>query len=103
MNNIAISTKRETMMVKKIVPTAMPDTAVIDGPTVLGIAIRAKRTSLGLRLEDCAALCGIGINTLSRIENGNKNCTLDATFKVLKGLGLPLVIADHDNKLTDDP
>jgi transcriptional regulator with XRE-family HTH domain len=48
------------------------------------------RTELGIKLADCAALCGIGINTLSRIENGNANCTLAAVFSVLKGLGIKL-------------
>jgi transcriptional regulator with XRE-family HTH domain len=48
-----------------------------------------------MRLADCAALCGVGINTLSRIENGNPNCTLSSTFAVLNGLGIKLNI--HDN------
>ena len=45
---------------------------------------------MGVKLSDCAALCGIGINTLSRIENGNKNGTLFAMFAVLNGLGIKL-------------
>jgi len=46
-----------------------------------------------VRLEDCAALCGIGINILYRIGNGNKNCTLGALFKVLNGLSMQLTLA----------
>lgn len=68
----------------------MPSSAYIDSAEVLGQLIKAKRTELGLKLADCAALCGIGINTLSRIENGNSNCTLSAVFSVLNGLGLKL-------------
>lgn len=68
----------------------MPNSAYIDSAEVLGQLIKAKRTELGLKLADCAALCGIGINTLSRIENGNSNCTLSAVFSVLNGLGLKL-------------
>lgn len=45
---------------------------------------------MGVKLSDCTALCGIGINTLSRIENGNQNCTLFAMFAVLNGLGIKL-------------
>jgi len=56
----------------------------------LGQLIKAKRTELGLKLADCAALCSIGINTLSRVENGNPNCTLSAVFSVLNGLGIKL-------------
>ena len=68
----------------------MPDTAFIDNVEILGQLIKAKRTELGIKLADCAALCGIGINTLSRIENGNANCTLSAVFSVLSGLGIKL-------------
>jgi len=68
----------------------MPDTVFIDNAEILGQLIKAKRTELGIKLADCAALCGIGINTLSRIENGNANCTLSAVFSVLSGLGIKL-------------
>jgi len=68
----------------------MPNTKFIDNAEVLGQLIKAKRTELGIKLADCAALCGIGINTLSRIENGNANCTLSAVFSVLGGLGIKL-------------
>jgi transcriptional regulator with XRE-family HTH domain len=82
-------------MAKKVVPTKQPEGAVLNDATALGVLIRARRTALKMKLEDCAALCGIGINTLSRIENGNPNCTLGATFAVLKGLGIQL--ADVSN------
>ena len=77
-------------MAKQITPTNFPTVSHIDAPKILGELIRAKRTLLNLRLEDFAALCSVGINTLSRIENGNENCTLGATFKVLNGLGIRL-------------
>ncbi len=68
----------------------MPNSAFIDNAEVLGKLVKAKRTELGLKLADCAAYSGIGINTLSRIENGNSNCTLAAVFSVLNGLGIKL-------------
>ncbi len=77
-------------MAKKVKISKMPSTAFIDNAEVLGQLIKAKRTELGIKLADCAALCGIGINTLSRIENGNANCTLSAVFSVLSGLGIKL-------------
>ncbi|GGB60651.1 MULTISPECIES: helix-turn-helix domain-containing protein [Shewanella] len=77
-------------MAKKVTASKMPSAAFIDNAAVLGQLIKAKRTELGLKLADCAALCGIGINTLSRIENGNSNCTLSAVFSVLNGLGIKL-------------
>jgi len=77
-------------MAKKVKSSKMPNTAFIDNAEILGQLIKAKRTELGIKLADCAALCGIGINTLSRIENGNANCTLSAVFSVLSGLGIKL-------------
>ena len=77
-------------MAKKVTASKMPNSAYIDSAGVLGQLIKAKRTEFGLKLADCAALCGIGINTLSRIENGNSNCTLSAVFSVLNGLGIKL-------------
>ena len=68
----------------------MPNTTFINNAEILGQVVKAKRTELGIKLADCAALCGIGINTLSRIENGNANCTLAAVFSVLSGLGIKL-------------
>ena len=77
-------------MAKRVTVSDMPSSAFIDNAEILGQLIKAKRTELGIKLADCAALCGIGINTLSRIENGNANCTLAAVFSVLKGLGIKL-------------
>lgn len=77
-------------MANKVKNSKMPKTAFINNAQVLGQLIKAKRTELGIKLADCAALCGIGINTLSRIENGNPNCTLSAVFSVLSGLGIKL-------------
>ena len=77
-------------MARKVTASDMPSSDFIDSAEILGQLIKAKRTELGIKLADCAALCGIGINTLSRIENGNANCTLAAVFSVLNGLGITL-------------
>lgn len=77
-------------MAKKVTISKMPQTQFIDDANVLGQLIKAKRTAMGMKLVDCAALCNVGINTLSRIENGNDNCTLAAVFAVLNGLGIKL-------------
>lgn len=78
------------IMAKKVTVSDMPNSVFINNAGILGQLIKAKRTELGIKLADCAALCGIGINTLSRIENGNANCTLAAVFSVLNGLGIKL-------------
>ncbi|WP_249331656.1 helix-turn-helix domain-containing protein [Pseudoalteromonas rubra] len=77
-------------MAKKVTISEMPETEFIENANVLGQLIKAKRTAMNMKLVDCAALCNVGVNTLSRIENGNDNCTLAAVFAVLHGLGIKL-------------
>ncbi|WP_435275242.1 helix-turn-helix domain-containing protein [Psychrobium sp. nBUS_13] len=73
-------------MANRVKVSDMPSAAFIEDAEVLGKLVKAKRTQLNMRLADCAALCGVGINTLSRIENGNANCTLsDCIFSVTRG------------------
>ncbi|MGB2426208.1 MAG: helix-turn-helix domain-containing protein [Alteromonas sp.] len=83
----------------------MPHAQFINDANVLGQLIKAKRTAMGMKLADCAALCNVGINTLSRIENGNDNCTLAAVFAVLHGLGIKLTspsLSPDSLKKSDD-
>jgi len=80
----------------------MPDTSLILEPESLGKLIKAKRTEMKMKLVDCASLCGVGINTLSRIENGNTNSTLGATFSVLRGLGIKLTFTERRESLLSD-
>lgn len=93
-------------MVNKVKTSKMPTSVFIDDAKTLGELIKAKRTGMGIKLADCAALCGISINTLSRIENGQANSTLSAIFSALNGLGIKLtskeLSASDSSYSTDD-
>ena len=93
-------------MVNKVKASKMPTSLFIDNADTLGKLIKAKRTGMGIKLADCAALCGISINTLSRIENGQVNSTLSAIFSVLNGLGIKLTSEElsvsQSSSSTDD-
>ena len=56
----------------------------------IGAAIRDRRVKEHVTLEEMAALTGIGINTLSRLERGVGNTQLKVLLKVLETLGLEL-------------
>lgn len=58
----------------------------------IGAAIRARRVNEQVTLEEMAALTGIGINTLSRLERGVGNTQLTVLLKVLETLGLELSV-----------
>jgi transcriptional regulator with XRE-family HTH domain len=61
----------------------------------LGRAIRLKRKAAGLRIDDAAALCGVSVDLLSRLENGKSGVATDRVLKVLDGLGIALRLVDQ--------
>lgn len=61
-------------------------------PEILGAFVRAKRTQSGLRIDDAAQLCGVSVETLSRIETTKASVHMESLFKVLHGLGIELYV-----------
>ena len=59
----------------------------------IGAAIRARRLKERVTLEELAALTGIGINTLSRLERGVGHTQLNVLLKVMETLALEISIA----------
>jgi hypothetical protein len=62
----------------------------------LGRIIRQKRRASGLRIDDAAALCGVSVDLLSRLENGKSGVSTDRVLRVLDGLGLALLVIDKE-------
>jgi len=60
----------------------------------LGRVVRAKRRASGLRIDDAAALCGVSVDLLSRLENGRSGVGTDRVLKVLDGLGLAMMVVE---------
>ena len=60
--------------------------------SLLGQAVKAKRTELGLRIEDTAALCGVAKQTYMNIEHGHSSVKLESVLRVCHGLGVKLFI-----------
>jgi len=58
----------------------------------IGGAIRAKRTAIGMRQEQLAALAGVGPRFLSEIENGKESAEVGKVLHVLLRLGLEVSI-----------
>jgi len=62
----------------------------------LGRRIREKRKASKLRIDDAAALCGVSVDLLSRLENGKSGVATDRVLKVLDALGLVMTVRDKD-------
>lgn len=85
---------------RKVVPApgVLPAIQIVHDVADLGRQVRAHRKLQGLRIDDAAALNGVSVDLLSRLENGAGGIRTDKLLAVLDGLGLALVIApkDHD-------
>ncbi|TIC86823.1 helix-turn-helix domain-containing protein [Nocardioides sp. GY 10113] len=74
---------------------------MVDGDAAgagVGARIRALRAARGLSLSALAADAGIGKGSLSELETGRRNPTLDTLYAVARPLGVPLaaLLDDHD-------
>lgn len=63
---------------------------IVDTPTALGAAVRAKRRADGLTQAELAAFCGVGVRFVSELERGKETLELGRALRVLAALGLQL-------------
>jgi transcriptional regulator with XRE-family HTH domain len=75
----------------------LPDPIHLTNAPELGVAVRARRREQALRIDDAAALTGVSVDLLSRLENGKGSVRLDKLLSVLDGLGLALVLAPREH------
>ena len=68
----------------------------MDNIREIGNRIREKRLSLNMRMSDVANSSNITRATLSSIENGNGNYSINSLYRVLNVLGMTLSI---DNEI----
>ena len=75
-----------------------------DAGASAGARIRQLRTERGLSLSALAAAAGIGKGTLSELEGGRRNPTLETLYAVAGPLGVPLaaLLEDHDGATVAD-
>ena len=59
---------------------------------IVSARLRKRRRSLGIRQKDLAELAEIAVHTLSNIESGKGNPSLDVLGRLLDCLGLTLTI-----------
>jgi len=58
----------------------------------LGNIIKERRKSLSITQRELAALAGIGVNTLTKMERGEANPSLKVVMSILDTLGLEIDI-----------
>jgi len=58
--------------------------------------VRQRRRAQQLRIDDAAALPGVSVDLMSRLENGQGSVRLDKALAVLDGLGLALLVVPKE-------
>jgi hypothetical protein len=62
----------------------------------LGHIIRTRRRASSLRIDDAAALSGVSVDLLSRLENGASGVSTSRVLQVLDALGLAMLVVDKE-------
>ncbi len=81
-------------MPKSLPVSRPPADPSVTSLAALGRIVRTQRRASGLRIDDAAALCGVSVDLLSRLENGRSGISTDRLMKVLDALGLAMVVID---------
>lgn len=84
---------RHRAAARQAVLLEVPAVQVVSSATVIGNQVRAHRNKQSLRIDDAAALSGVSVDLMSRLENGSGSIRLDKLMSVLDGLGLTLLVA----------
>jgi len=71
--------------------------AVLAHPGALGPLVRQRRRAQQLRIDDAAALLGVSVDLMSRLENGQGSVRLDKALAVLDGLGLTMLVVPKEH------
>lgn len=74
----------------KPLPTPSQDGA-LDAET-LGAFVRARRTQTGMGIHETAALCGVAVDTLTKIEKARGDVHLSSVLKICRMLGITLKV-----------
>jgi len=80
---------------RTITPIPQPTSPTIKSLKDFGLFIRSLRTQQQLRIDDAAALCGVSVQLLSDLENGNRAVGLDKALTVAQKLGLAILAIPH--------
>ncbi|MDR1918033.1 MAG: helix-turn-helix domain-containing protein [Tannerellaceae bacterium] len=65
----------------------------------LGNIIKERRKTLSVTQRELSALAGVGINTLTKIERGEANPSLNVIIRILNTLGLEIDIRIKTNRM----
>lgn len=89
-------------MAKKVKALETPKKQTTLTHELIGEYVRARRTQLGLGIEDAAAFCGVAKDTLMNLEHGNPKVQLGSALQVCRGLGIKLEILPWDDEEKKD-
>jgi len=65
---------------------------------IIGEQIKKRRIELGMEQSDLQDYAEVGSTTISKLEQGKANITMDTLEKILEVLGLELVLKIKDTE-----
>jgi transcriptional regulator with XRE-family HTH domain len=88
----------EVTVAKRIVALPLPPAQPLLDAATLGQFVRARRTQSGLTMHSAAALCGVAVGTLEKIERATGDVRLSSILTVCSMLGITVTIEAKGSK-----
>lgn len=84
-------------MTKKVKAMKTPNQDSDLTPELLGQFVKAKRTQLGITIEEAALMCNVAKDTLSKIETARNTVQFQSILQVCKMLGIKLFVESWES------
>lgn len=81
---------------KKVVALPTPEQAGPLDAETLGRFVRARRTQLGLGIHEAAALCGVSVKYLGKLERAQGEVHLSKALEVCRMLGIRIRVEEWE-------
>src|SRR5215470_7804561 len=78
-----------------------PDVTAMGAGRLLGTNLRARRDEQGISLSELARRSGIAKGTLSQLESGAGNPTIETVFSLSNALGIPVSALLAESQASD--
>jgi transcriptional regulator with XRE-family HTH domain len=89
-------------MANKVKKIDTPHTTKPLTAALLGGYVRARRTQLGLTIEEAAALSGVAKDTLMKLEHGRHTIQLGSALAICHALGVEINVVSWEGHNEQD-
>lgn len=83
---------------RRVKEALFPENLQVSEPAVIGQAIKAARTKVGLRQDLLAMSSGVALQTLSDVEQGREGVSIGKILDIAQAAGIRLFVVPKEHE-----